>query len=54
MLADQLNRLTQDYLQAMCEIIVNSGGTLDKVRSNFFIFPFNSNIIYISRLIDFA
>ena len=29
-LPDQLMRLTQDYLQAMCEIIVNSRGTLDK------------------------
>ena len=31
-LADQLVRLTDDYLQAMCEIIVNSNGTLDKAR----------------------
>ena len=28
---ENIMTLTQDYLQAMCEIIVNSGGTLDKV-----------------------
>ena len=29
--AEQLVTLTSDYLQAMCEIIVRSGGVLDKV-----------------------
>ena len=49
---DQLMMVTAEYLQAMCEIIVSSRGTLDKVLHNVhrimvsvgdFMLPYNLN-----------